>query len=955
MIGVLNAQSVSNKSVTIKNCIMEQKMDIFAVVESWHDSSDSPSIIACRPPDYKYIERARPRSDTDSINILTNHGGICVFFHQRLRVNVINLPNYNTMEVLALSIHSCSLTTVLLTVYRPGSSTVTNMFFDEFAQLLECCSSYNNCIVTGDVNIHLDCTAATTTKRFQTLLDNFGLVDRVCQPTHNMHHQLDVFITRIDQKQPVIHVDPPVISDHSLITAEYIVTAGVTNAVRPEIRRRKWRSLNIDNFIDDLMSSDLIHEQPENVDEFFACYNNTLSSLLDKHAPVVTVKQYSRSVSPWFDSECHVMKTKTRKLEKLYRAQPNIITESVWRSQFRQQRILFQTKYMSHWSFVIESAKGNSKMLWSKLRCLLQSPTDDATITPEHSADDFANYFVDKIEKIRQSTVSAPPPMIKTRTVPEHLDKFSPVTAAEVVSLLKRSAAKQCILDPIPTWLVKNIGGVLAPVIATMCNSSFNQNKVPTLHKTAVVRPLLKKPTLDPSDLASYRPISNLSFISKTLERLVSQRLTNHMDEYTLLPPTQSAYRLHHSTETALLRIHNDIVAAIDQGDVGALVLLDLSAAFDTVDHSVLVDVMRERFGITGDALQWIMSYLSNRTQVVTIASKSSSNRQVTSGVPQGSVLGPQQFVAYMEDVTEIFSKHDIYQHGYADDMQGLKRCDPLNIAHVSNEFQHLIKDVDNWCSSRRLQLNAHKTELIWFGSSANLDKLDPVNKRLQLDGSVVQPSDVVRDLGFYFDSELSMRQHISRLARTCFFHLRRLRSIRRQLGTDVAQRLVSAFVLSRLDYSNGLFAGLPDVALEPLQRVQNAAARLVMHLKPSDHITPALFQLHWLPVKQRILYKLCIMVYKSVNNQAPSYLSELFHPISNIPSRSALRSATTHDLDIPRTRLYFGERAFSVAGAREWNNLPSNLRSISDIHLFRRLLKTHFFKIAFKSELLTV
>jgi hypothetical protein len=138
---------------------------------------------------------------------------------------------------------------------------------------------------------------------------------------------------------------------------------------------------------------------------------------------------------------------------------------------------------------------------------------------------------------------------------------------------------------------------------------------------------------------------------------------------------------MHHSTETALLRIYNDIVAAIDQGDVGALVLLDLSAAFDTVDHSVLIDVMRERFGITGEALKWMMSYLSNRSQVVSIASTSSSNHQLTSGVPQGSVLGPQQFIAYMEDVTTVFNKHNIYQHGYADDMQGLKRCNTINIA----------------------------------------------------------------------------------------------------------------------------------------------------------------------------------------------------------------------------------------------------------------------------------
>ena len=150
--------------------------------------------------------------------------------------------------------------------------------------------------------------------------------------------------------------------------------------------------------------------------------------------------------------------------------------------------------------------------------------------------------------------------------------------------------------------------------------------------------------------------------------------------------------------------------------------------------------------------------------------------------------------------------------------MQGLKRCNPLNIVHVSNEFQDLVNDVGIWCSSRRLQLNARKTEIIWFGSSSNLSKLNPVNKKLHLDGSVVEASETVRDLGAFFDSELTMRQHIAIITRTCFFHLRRLRSIRRQLGSDVAKRLVSAFVLSRIDYSNALFAGLPDVALEPLQ-----------------------------------------------------------------------------------------------------------------------------------------
>jgi hypothetical protein len=167
---------------------------------------------------------------------------------------------------------------------------------------------------------------------------------------------------------------------------------------------------------------------------------------------------------------------------------------------------------------------------------------------------------------------------------------------------------------------------------------------MPQSHKKAIVHPLLKKASLDPSELSSFRPISNLSFVSKILERLVDNRITEHINKYSLLPPTQSAYRANHSTETALARVHNDIVTAIDKGDVGTLVLLDLSAAFDTVDHPILFDILHDRFGVDGNALSWIKSYLTDRSQIIDLGSSASKARPITCGVPQGSVLGPRQY-----------------------------------------------------------------------------------------------------------------------------------------------------------------------------------------------------------------------------------------------------------------------------------------------------------------------
>ena len=166
---------------------------------------------------------------------------------------------------------------------------------------------------------------------------------------------------------------------------------------------------------------------------------------------------------------------------------------------------------------------------------------------------------------------------------------------------------------------------------------------------------------------------------------------------------------------------------------------------------------------------------------------------------------------------------------------------------------------VHDWCIRRRLLLNPSKTEAIWFGSSANLDRLADTDVTICLDQATIHPSDCVRDLGVLLDSSLSIRQHIPKAASTCFFHIRRLCGLRRVLDLQNRKRLVCAFVLTRIDYCNAVLANLPDSALAPLQRVLHAAARFVADLGPRDHVTSTLISLHWLPICQRITYKLCI------------------------------------------------------------------------------------------------
>jgi len=178
-------------------------------------------------------------------------------------------------------------------------------------------------------------------------------------------------------------------------------------------------------------------------------------------------------------------------------------------------------------------------------------------------------------------------------------------------------------------------------------------------------------------------------------------------------------------------------------------------------------------------------------------------------------------------------------------------------------------------------------------------------------------------------DAQLTMRDHISRTAQACFFHLRRLRSVHYSLGRDITIQLVVALVFSRLDYCNAVLAGLPVTTLAPLQRVLHAAARLVNGLRPRDHVTSALMEFHWLPIAHlRMEYKLCLLVHKSIVGQAPVYMKNLVTAVADVASRSALREAMKGNFVVPRTRLKLGVRAFSVAAPQAWNRLPTDRTS---------------------------
>ena len=549
--------------------------------------------------------------------------------------------------------------------------------------------------------------------------------------------------------------------------------------------------------------------------------------------------------------------------------------------------------------------------------------------SPSQLAASFLGYFGDKIVKLCSSfpAVSNVSPHTPPVSLPS-LPAFAPATTEEVRNVILSSSNATCSLDFIPTHLLKSCIDALLQPITCLINLSLSEGTFPDNFKHAIVITLHKKHSLPKDDLSSYRPISNLNFISKILERIIHTRLTFHLKSFPSLSRFQSAYRKFHSTETALLYIYNDLLMSINNKKVSALVLLDLSAAFDTIDHSILLTRLANNFGVTGTALSLLSSYLNGRSQSVSIGNTTSPSSPLITGVPQGSVLGPLLFCLYTSPLSQIFSNSPVSYHLYADDTQLYISFNSSDSALNLSILSSVLDSVYSWFISNRLSVNPSKTEYLLIGNSLQCAKVNSAT--VSFCGNTLTPTNSCRNLGVIFDRDLSFQKHISNICSSSFYHIRQLRQIRSCLDTNSAVILANALVSSKLDYCNSLYFNLPARTLNRLQIVQNSLARVVVpSVKRREHISPTLRQLHWLPIKLRIEYKIASIVFNTLHSKQPSYLADLLIPYA--PSRT-LRSSDQHLLHVPFVMSVRGKRAFSFAAPFIWNSLPLSLRTCTSI-----------------------
>ena len=456
--------------------------------------------------------------------------------------------------------------------------------------------------------------------------------------------------------------------------------------------------------------------------------------------------------------------------------------------------------------------------------------------------------------------------------------------------------------------------------------------------KHSEISPLLKKQGLDADTLKNYRPVNNLVFLSKLIERIVQKRIEYHMESNNLHTKEFFGYKRFHSTETMMLGITEEILSGFDDGKCTIMLFMDLSAAFDTIDIEKLIAILGEEIGLSGTALKWCKSFLSERTQRVKIKGEYSESLKLKYGTVQGSVLGPPFFNIYIRSQPKVFHNNGFRSTAFADDSNGRKTFSiTFQYSVLRNEVPLCVQNVTSWMNQQYMKVNTDKTEIILFFPKSLKDQV--VIKGTIIGEDCIRFSKEVKNVGVWLDENLLMDKHVNSIIAHSYKLLKNIGRIRNILTNKYTETLVHA-VISRLDYCNSLFVNISKRNIFKLQKVQNAAARLVVRGKKNCSITSVLNELHWLKIEERIVFKVLLLVFKCLNGLCSNNLETLLRKLPN-----QCRSQNMSLLETRWANTKYGKRTFSYAGPKLWNMLPANVQSLKDVERFKKDIKTILFK----------
>ena len=787
------------------------------------------------------------------------------------------------------------------------------IFLDQWEKALD---TGMECVVMGDFNLDFltfyssDLPCNSQSYRLKPLVEELfarivphGVKQCVVEPTRQgrvgqADSGLDHLWTNYPGKMSQIYTKYNG-SDHKVIMGTRF--AKLVRSTTRYVTKRSFKNFEEAVFLDRIRNTSWWDVyQAEDVNDAVHLLTSKITSILDEMAPVKTFQTSSR-YCPWLSEGTKALIKERNQAQK--RVSENKTAENLSSYKTARNKVTSSLRYdKNKWQKKkLQSSNQDPGKLWKNILGWLNwtssgSPSrlyhaGQIVTSPSRLAEIMNNYFINKIDTIRQGLPQQSDDPLRTlkKIMKNRSSEFSltcvhPEEVRRIILNLKNS--KSSGVDRIDTYIIKLMVDDILPAVTHIVNLSIQQAVFPSLYKIAKVIPLYKKE--DPLLPKNYRPVAILCILSKVIERVIFLQIVNYMNSNNLFHPNHHGFRAHHSPTSAMVQMYDTWVQAVDKGDLAGVCMLDMSAAFDVVDHSILLDKLK-LYGFDTNSLNWMKDYLSGRTQSVCIDGTLSPFLAVSVGVPQGSILGPLCYVLFTNDLPETVIESQSHVHfsqltTYCEKCGGLCCFADDSTLAVSDADQDILEQklnlkygiLANYMANNKLKLNDDKTHLLIM-STRQKHRITDIKVKISTPNEVIKPIESEKLLGVYIQKDLKWSTYIQNsdksLLRQLNTRLNALKMISGVASFKVRLMVANGIFCSKLIFQICLWGGTEEFLLNSLQVVQNNAARFVTRRGIYSSVEVILKECGWLNIRQLVFYHSVISIYKTLQTSYPKYI----------------------------------------------------------------------------------
>ena len=928
----LNCRSVVNKEEELWDLINLLSPDIICLTETWLDPSTPVFNV---PPGYKLIRKDRSEEFQQKYRI-TNGGGVAIIYRSYL--NIIPKSNLSEKDEEILWAHVQTKNSFLLgVVYRTNYS--LSLEEDENGESImernirKATEISNRIVIAGDFNTDVLNPVDKATKDLVKIYEEYSLTQQIKKVT-----RID---TRTGKASLIDHIwtSPEIkvlssgtsqgISDH-FGTYIKINRLNVNQETKPPLKLfRNYKHYDPHAFDQDIQKElakskieSFINE--ENLDAATEELIKIIADTASNHAPLTLRKTVQSSTYiPWMTKElASEIQIKNELLNDFFVTRDDFLKDQL--KDLKNKITSLKFKLKKEWISEQLIKAGNDPLkLWQLYNYLTNRKNSENCIEPDNidqeKADKFNDYFC-KIGKSKNPTPDSDPSE-PPENVPTEKLLFKPEKTETIGKLIDKLKLKTATgYDHIDVRLIKDLKKTLSPILVKIINLGYKVKKFPNCLKRATIKPIYKAE--DHNQISNYRPIALLPIISKIFERAATDQLMDFLVENNLITKTQHAYLKNHSTVTCLAELINYIHKMLDNRLHTAIVKIDLSKAFDTINHQKLINKLNN-LGLHENSLAWITSYLSNRTQKTKFKHFTSSEEPITTGVPQGSILGPLLFICYtndfasnLDDICKLLS--------YADDSTFVVTdTSPTNL---KNKIKKSIETAQTWFTKNDMRINTDKTEILVFKQTKiAIDMSIPIlyNKtRIRL-----KPKPFVEILGILIDDELTWDKQINRVKKISMNKTRNLHRINKMLPKQSRINMYNTIIAPAFDYCDVIYGGCTERNSKRLQIVQNFAVKSITGNRKHDSATPSFKELNFLKLKQRRKVHESVFIHKALTNNSSANLHQEY---AQYVPKANTRNHSSGKLIIPTHNFSKFKKSPLYRTINTWNSIPTSIPKTS-------------------------